>query len=208
MVALRSKPAEACLASRIAYDQPVTGEKLRQVEDVDAAKYTGGGGLFLIMNNWPKQTLNNVSIRHLTAFPDSVGHLMAVMNDTHYPQMYGFTFTDNLVVVPTYPVWSAGGTNNCAISDVPITVISTCFKTYTFGNNVLSSVTKAFPPAKWPSGNMFPATVGEIQFVNYNNANGGDYHLQSGSPYKGKASDGTDPGANIDAVNTEIQGVE
>jgi len=32
-----SKPAEACLASRIAYDQPVTGEKLRQVaaaEDV------------------------------------------------------------------------------------------------------------------------------------------------------------------------------
>jgi hypothetical protein len=47
-----------------------------------------------------------------------------------------------------------------------------------------------------------------VGFVNYNNGNGGDYHLQASSPYKGKASDGTDPGADIDAVNAAIQGVE
>jgi len=177
-------------------------------EDIDGTKYTGGGGLFLVMNNWPNQTLNNVSIRHITGFPDQRGHVMGVMNDLNYPQMYAFTFSDNLVVVPTYPVWSAGGTDNCAVSDVPITVLSTCFKTYTFTNNVLAAVTKAFPPEKWPAGNFFPGTVNEMGFVNYNNGNGGDYHLQASSPYKGKASDGRDPGADIDAVNAAIQGVE
>jgi hypothetical protein len=122
--------------------------------------------------------------------------------------MYALTFQDNLVVVPTYPVWSAGGTNNCAIADVPVTVISTCFKTYTFANNVLAAVTKSFPPEKWPGGNFFPATVNDVGFTSYSNGNGGDYQLQANSPYKGKASDGTDPGADINALNAAIQGVE
>ncbi|HEX9112004.1 MAG TPA: hypothetical protein VF845_11040 [Terriglobales bacterium] len=178
------------------------------VDGINAKKYIGGGGLFLVMNNWPNQTLNNVSIRHVTGFPDQSGHLMAVMNDLHYPQMYALTFSDNLIVVPTYPVWSAGGTDNCADADVPITVLSTCFKTYTFANNVLAAVTKAFPPEKWPGGNFFPGTVNEVRLVNYNNGSGGDYHLQASSPYKRKASDGRDPGADIDAVNAAIQGVE
>jgi len=178
------------------------------IDDIDGPRYLGGGGLFLVMNNWPDKTLNQVSIRHVTGFPDTNSHLLAVMNDLHYPQMYGFTFQDNLIVVPKYPVWSAGGSNNCAAADVPLPVVSTCFKTYTFANNVLGAVTKAFPPEKWPGGNFFPATVNDIGFVNYNNGNGGDYHLQASSPFKGKASDGKDPGADVDAVNAAIQGVE
>ncbi|HEX9110253.1 MAG TPA: putative Ig domain-containing protein [Terriglobales bacterium] len=178
------------------------------VDGINAKKYIGGGGLFLVMNNWPNQTLNNVSIRHVTGFPDQSGHLMAVMNDLHYPQMYALTFSDNLIVVPTYPVWSAGGNDNCADADVPITVLSTCFKTYTFTNNVLAAVSKVFPPEKWPGGNSFPGTINEVSLVNYNDGIGGDYHLQANSPYKGKASDGRDPGADIDAVNAAIQGVE
>jgi hypothetical protein len=178
------------------------------VDDINPIQYLGGGGLFLIMNFWPNQTLNNVSIRHVTGFPYPTKHMLSLTNNMSYPQMSGFTFSDNLIVVPSYPVWSAGGTNNCAESDVPMTVMSTCFKTYSFTNNVLSSVTKAFPSNKWPGGNMFPATVGDVQFVNYNNGSGGDYHLQSTSPYKSKASDGTDPGADIDAINAAVQGVE
>ncbi len=178
------------------------------IEDIDRSRYLGGGGLFLVMNNWPNKTLNNVSIRHVTGFPDNAAHMLTIMNDLNYPQMYGFTFQDNLVVVPKYPVWSAGGDNNCAAADVPVTVIATCFKTYTFTNNVLGAVTKAFPPQKWPSENLFPATASDVGFVNYNNGNGGDYHLLSSSPYTGKASDGRDPGADIDAVNAALQGVE
>ncbi|MGO9401905.1 MAG: hypothetical protein ACLPVW_00380 [Terriglobales bacterium] len=177
-------------------------------DDIEAKHYKGGGGLFLVGNEWPNKTLHNLSIRHVTGFPDSVGHLLAVTNDLHYPEMYAFTFQDNLVVVPTYPVWSAGGPDNCANADVPMSVISACFETYTFTNNVLAAVTKAFPPDKWPSGNFFPATVNDVGFVNYNDGNGGNYQLQANSPYKGKASDGTDPGANIAGLNAAIQGVE
>jgi hypothetical protein len=55
---------------------------------------------------------------------------------------------------------------------------------------------------------MFPATIGDVGFVNFNDGNGGDYHLLPNNPYKGKASDGSDPGADIDALNAAIQGVE
>lgn len=177
-------------------------------DDIDATKYKGGGGLFLVMNFWPKQTLNSISIRHVTGFPDQRGHVLGIANSLNNPEMYGFTFSDNVVVVPTYPVWSAGAVNDCAVADVPITVIVACFKTSTFSNNILAAATHAFPPSKWPGGNFFPATVNDVGFVNYNNGNGGDYHLQASSPYKGKGSDGRDPGADIDAVNAALQGVE
>jgi hypothetical protein len=178
------------------------------IEDIDHLRYVGGGGLVLMMNWWPTKTLNNVSIRHVTGFPDRAEHMLSITNDLSYPQMYGFTFQDNMVVVPKYPVWSAGGPNSCAASDVPITVLATCFKTYTFTNNVLSAVSSVYPPEKWPSENFFPATVSDVGFVNYNNGNGGDYHLLPNSQYKGKASDGRDPGADIDAVNAALEGVE
>ncbi len=48
----------------------------------------------------------------------------------------------------------------------------------------------------------------EIGFVNYQNGNGGDYHLLPSSPAKGAASDGSDLGANVDAVLTAISGVK
>jgi hypothetical protein len=39
-----------------------------------------------------------------------------------------------------------------------------------------------------------------VDFVNYNYGAGGDYHLAEGSPFKGLALDGTDPGADINLV--------
>jgi hypothetical protein len=53
-------------------------------------------------------------------------------------------------------------------------------------------------------------------FVNFNNGNGGDYHLASSSPYRGQATDAaarfaaglsTDPGADMDAIATYTNGV-
>jgi hypothetical protein len=87
-------------------------------------------------------------------------------------------------------------------------VFAACFKTYSVTNNVFAGVTKAFPASKWPGGNFFPATVNDVGFVNFNNGNGGDYHLHVGSPYKGAASDRRDPGADIDALDAALQGVE
>ena len=46
----------------------------------------------------------------------------------------------------------------------------------------------------YPAGNSYPSTWQDVGFVNFA---GGDYHLAAGSPYKGKGTNGTDPGANI-----------
>ena len=47
-----------------------------------------------------------------------------------------------------------------------------------------------------------------IQFVDFNGGSGGDYHLLPSSPYKSAGSDGMDLGANIDAINQAIAGID
>jgi hypothetical protein len=47
-----------------------------------------------------------------------------------------------------------------------------------------------------------------MQFVNFANGHGGDYHLRNTSPYKNAATDGKDLGADIDAINAAISGAE
>jgi len=76
----------------------------------------------------------------------------------------------------------------------------------TLTNNVIF-----FDPAEWNyaadvqnfdsnyPGNSLAETIGDVGFVDYAN---GNYHLATNSPYKNAASDGTDIGADIDAVQT------
>jgi len=70
-----------------------------------------------------------------------------------------------------------------------------------FAGNVIYGA----PAASYPTGNSYPATLAAVGFVN---VAGGDYHLAASSPYKGKATDGTDPGADIDAIMTWTNGVD
>lgn len=58
------------------------------------------------------------------------------------------------------------------------------------------------------AGQVLVSNYAAIQFVNLNGAIGGDYHLQATSPGHNAAHDGTDMGANVDAVNNAIAGVE
>jgi hypothetical protein len=46
--------------------------------------------------------------------------------------------------------------------------------------------------------------VADLQFVNFNGGNGGDYHLLPSSSYKNAATDGKDLGADIDAIQAAI----
>jgi hypothetical protein len=172
-------------------------------------KYVGGGAAFEVMNTWPQNALTNVTINHITAFPDPSSHLLVIGNINYTTtHMYGFVFTNNLVLTGQYPVWNSGGSTSCAIQDVPITTIHTCFTTYTFSNNALIGTPSAFPSSKWPSPNMFPASVTDVGFMNYNNANGGNYELQSTSIYKDKGTDGKDLGADIAGLNAALANVE
>jgi len=174
-----------------------------------STKYVGGGTLFLLMNGWPTNPLNTITINHVTGFPDPEGHMIVLGNDLKNAPMYGLVFTNNLVITGQSPVWSTGGgTASCAHSDVPITSITNCFATYTFGNNGLVAAPPQFPPSKWPANNMFPQTTNDAGFVSFNNGNGGNYELQPNSLYKNKGTDGNDLGADIVGLNAALANVE
>jgi hypothetical protein len=124
-------------------------------------------------------------------------------------QMKNFVFTNSILNAGPFPVWSTGsGSTNCAYHDQPLTTFNACFSPYSFASNAVIGSPSSYPPSLWPSGNSFPASASTIQFVNYNGGNGGDYHLQSSSPYKGAGTDGKDLGADINAVDAAIVGVE
>jgi len=71
---------------------------------------------------------------------------------------------------------------------------------WVFSRNVFS---KDFS-ANHPSGNYYASSVSRIGFVSYSSLN---LALSSSSTYKGKASDGTDPGANLTRLATLTAGV-
>ena len=172
-------------------------------------KYLGGGDGFMIANSWPKNPLNTFTINHVTVFPDDNSHIMSVGNIAGNPEMYGFVFTNNLVVTARYPVWDVYGHGTASCADgVPLTTFNNCFTTYTFQANGLIASPSQFGPSKWPANNFFPPTPQYVQFVNYNNGNGGDYQLEPTSPYKNAGSDGKDLGADIVGLQAALAGVE
>ncbi len=172
-------------------------------------KYVGSGAAFEIANTWPANGLNTVTINHITAFPDPGSHMIVTGNLAQNQPMYGLVFTNNVIMTARYPVWNTGGgSTSCAYEDVPITTIANCFTTYTFANNALVATPAAFPPSSWPANNMFPQTADGVGFMNYNNGNGGNYELQSASPYKNKGTDGKDLGADIVGLNQALANVE
>jgi len=55
----------------------------------------------------------------------------------------------------------------------------------------------------YPADNFYPATLNEIGFVDLANK---DYRLAPSSPYRGKGTDGKDPGVDWDALNAAQSG--
>src|SRR5882672_8513773 len=179
------------------------------VLDDISRNYVGGGNLFLVENGWPKNPVNTITINHVTGFPDSEGHLALFGNSSKNPSMYGFVFTNNMVVTGRYPVWSSGGgPTSCAALGTPAQKIKKCFTTYTFKNNALIATPDAFPPSSWPTGNFFPLDPNAVGFVQFNGGVNGDYRLQTGSPYKNAGTDGKDLGADIVGVDAALTGLE
>jgi Putative Ig domain len=175
------------------------------IDDVELSGFGGGGGLFLISNGWSTNELNNVQITHITAFPDPFGRILALLDVTSNPKMPGFVFTDNIVSVPGLPIFGAGGgSENCDTSRFPLPGLEGCFADYVFAGNVLIG-SPADMTSQWPVGNLLAASPSTLGFVNYNNADGGDYTLSPSSPYK--SASGPDPGADIGAINASLAGV-
>jgi len=171
-------------------------------------KYVGGGTAFEIMNAWPKNPLNTITINHVTAFPDPTSHMIIMGNTAKDAPMYGFVFTNNLVATGQYPIWNTGGSTSCSFKDVPIITLSQCFASYTFIDNALVASPTAFPTSVWPLHNLFPQTFNEVGLVSYSNGNGGNYELQASSPYRNMGTDGKDLGADVVGLNAALANVE
>ncbi|HVI09032.1 MAG TPA: hypothetical protein VND65_12150 [Candidatus Binatia bacterium] len=170
------------------------------IDGIDGRTFDGLGEFAQLSMGNGAALLQNVSINHVTAFPDR----MLFVGAPSGTRMKNFVFTSNILNAGKYPVWSTGGgPSNCAFSNSPQTTLENCFSSYTFGANVILDS----PPASWPPRNFFGSEK-SVKFVNFNDGNGGDYHLQPSSPYRGKGLDGKDVGADIDAVNAATAGVE
>ena len=178
------------------------------LDDLSIQKYVGDGAVLSIMNKWPKNPLNTVTINHITGFPDPTGNMMFIGNIRNTASMYGLVFTNNLLTTTRYPVWNTGGKTSCAVKDVPLTTITKCFTTATFENNGLIASPPSFPPSTWPANNLFPQTVDDVDFTSFNNGDGGNYELLPNSPYKNKGTDGMDLGADIVTINANLANVE
>jgi hypothetical protein len=177
------------------------------VDDISGTTYNGPG-TFAQVSTDQATLLSDVSLNHITAFPSPTypGSLLFV-GDNGPLLMPSFMFTNSIVNAGRYPVWSTGGATNCAAADVPLATFNACFNPYTFTRNAVINAGSSYPPSSWPAGNFFPSTAAAVQFVNYNNGNGGDYHLMPSSPYKNAGLDGKDLGADVDAVNAAIADV-
>lgn len=171
------------------------------IDDIDPVKYKGTGHLAEIMSVAGTALLQNVAINHITAFPPSGAFSIGNTTGTKIPN---FIVNNSLITAGRYPIWSTGGgAANCAYYDRPLTTLTTCFSPALFAHNAIIASPSAYPPSSWPVGNVFPAAVSAVQFVNYNGGIGGDYHLLPSSPYKNAASDGKDLGADVDTMLSE-----
>lgn len=165
-----------------------------------------------------ESVMHDVSVDHITLVSMSTPHSLFILNGPPAgaapgTQMYNISWTNTVAdagMVGAYP--AGGGETNCSSlrgPNIPARDrIEACWKPGTFKGNVLAVSGNSRPGAgDWPEGNYTTGDQRSIGYVNLNNGLDGDYHLATSSKFKGKATDGRDPGADIDAVLGAISGV-
>ncbi len=158
------------------------------LENVNVGVFAGAGRLFELYDG-PA----NITIEHNTAL-NADGSNAAVMMDVEPPLMASFVFRNNIMSHGQYGFFgSSAGAGTAALNYYAA-------PGWIFQGNVIFGVSAS----QYPSGNSYPATSTLIGFVDFA---GGDYHLASTSPYAKQATDGTDPGADIDTILRLTQGV-
>jgi hypothetical protein len=174
------------------------------IDDVNAATY-GGGGYFLQEGNGdPLFAIHDIVVNHVTAVGPDIGAMMVIGNDLTNPMMNNFTWNNSIFAAGKGNVISTGGGSaNCAFHPGgAIAILTACFNPYIFNRNAIIGAS-----GQWPAGTYAPATASAVLFVNYNNGAGGNYQLQSSSPFKSAGLDGKDLGADMATLNSMIAGV-
>lgn len=181
-------------------------------EDIDGEFYKGFGAFAMVISNAPQ--LRDVKIDHVTAFPSRVALIVGANREN--PRPANFTLTNSILSAAEREVTSTGGKQNCAFGMPqlgPEAVFKSCFSEMTFRNNLIIA-----PNGRWPRENSFPKNAESVGFINYNRGKDGDYRLcktknqptscKQASQYIHTGTDGKDPGADIDAIESATSGAE
>jgi hypothetical protein len=146
----------------------------------------GRGQIFLIVGG-----PTDMTIRHNTGLILVRGGTMSFSENI--PTSNQFDFRDNLVSNGDY---GFAGTD----AGTGVNVLKRYFKAYTFFGNAIIG---GGPPDIYPPGNFFPRDVAAAEFTDFAKAN---YRLTSKSPFHNAASDGRDIGADIDGIDSAVNG--
>ncbi|HJR41079.1 MAG TPA: hypothetical protein VJ812_03270 [Gemmatimonadaceae bacterium] len=146
--------------------------------------YYGNGRMIQVMAD-----VTDLAIEHNTMFTS--GNQLVLFTDL--PATVRFAFRNNVGNRGNYGIFG----NNYGEGVPPLTK-------YAPGNVVLGNIVVAAPASAYPSGNFYPSTTSATGFVDYA---GGNYRLASGSAYTAKATDGTNPGADITGVENATKNV-
>jgi hypothetical protein len=189
------------------------------LDDINQPTYWPGdccsdGYLFALNTDQPSNWPHDIVIEHNTGFPVGGGTANITINGA--PEVFAnFTFDNNLMTTGNqgfHEVLPGNKLPGCAQPNGSgmVGTLNGCMgNTWVSTGNVLanSSSSSKFPGNPLPAGNSEASSSSSVGFVNFNNGNGGDYHLLSTSPYKNAGSDGEDPGADIDTMDSATAGV-
>jgi hypothetical protein len=171
-----------------------------------------GSGNFMVLVSW-QPPLHDIQIDHVTAFV--TGSLITILNPGK--KLSNFTLTNSVFSVGDrrQPIASAGGgPESCAGKSQALgaeAVLAACFDPYIFDKNLIISARGSFP-----KGNFTVSSAEASGIRDLTNTTSKDPRLCHAkgpgcakvSPGAGAASDGRDLGAEIDAVEAAIAGVE
>jgi hypothetical protein len=177
-------------------------------DDIDENFYSGFGTFSQIATavgetNAPR--LHDVSIDHVTAFPTR--SLFLIGGPRSDPRMTRISITNSIFTPGSRVLTTTGGgpLQDCAArpGGRPVeSVLNDCISSYKFEHNVIFD-----GGGGWPKNNLTARNAKDVGFVNYAGGKGGDYRLTPQSKFKHTASDGKDPGADVDAIEEATKGV-
>jgi hypothetical protein len=155
------------------------------IQNINTGLYTGDGRGFQVTGD-----LADVTVAHNTLVsPTSVFMFAGVAGDT----LLRFNVRDNV---------SSGG-NYGFIGD-SFGGLAAWTRYVVDGTMVGNVIAMANPGTAYPDGNFLPTSMSDVGFVDLA---GGNFRLAASSAYKGKGTDGRDPGADVDTVQSKTQGV-
>lgn len=178
------------------------------VEGVHGKDYRSFGLFALVMSIAPP--LRDVRIEHVTAFVPRF--IISILNPG--PKIANFTLENNLLGSDMIPeIGSAGGgPRNCAFQperQTPAGVFSSCFENSTFSHNLVAG------GSVWPKENKMVKDQAAAGIRDPHRSSGGSYlcrqkeeGCKKASPAIGAATDGKNIGADVDAIEKALSGVQ